>query len=40
MVGDVGGDEIDSFIMDDLFREFRCTAEERDGSTGADTGSL
>ena len=31
MVGDGGGNEIDGFIIDDLFNDFRCAAEERDG---------
>ena len=40
MVGDVGGDEIDYFIINDLFKELRCTAEERDWSIVADAGSV
>ena len=40
MVGDDGGNEIDGFVIDDLFKDFRCAAEERDGSIIADAGSV
>ena len=38
MVGDVGRNEIDSFNIDDLFKQFRCTAQEM--LVLADVGSL
>ena len=40
MVGNVGGDEIDDFIINDLFKDFRCAADVRDGSIVADVGSV
>ena len=40
MVRDGGGNEIDGFIIGDLFNDFRCAAEERDGSILADVGSI
>ena len=40
VVGDFGGNEIDSFIIIDLFKEIRCAAEERDGSIVADVGCV